>query len=158
MTIIIDGIPGIRALANKPLGKSDWLEITQDMVNRFADVTQDHNWIHIDPEKAASSPFKGTIAHGFLTMSLLVPLKKSVMELRNVGMGLNYGFEKTRLPSAVPVGSKIRCDITMGDVLDVGDGVQYTLHCVVECDRSEKPALVTDWVLRNYPSAQSRVK
>jgi acyl dehydratase len=156
--IIVDGVDGIRSLANQHLGKSDWITITQEMVNAFADVGQDHNWVHVDPETARNSPFKGTIAHGFLTMALLIPLKNKVMKLQNVGMGLNYGFNKVRMVAPVPTGSRIRLDLAVGNVEDSGDGVHYTLLCTVECDASEKPALFAEWLLRHYPSAQSRTK
>ncbi len=158
MTLIIDGVDGIRALKNQDLGKSEWILITQEMVDQFAELTDDKNWVHVDPEKAKGTPFGGTIVHGFFTMSLLVKMKRSIMELRNIGMGLNYGFDKTRMPSVVPVGSRIRCAMEMGDVQDIGEGVHYVLKCTIECDKTDKPALVTDWVLRHYPGPNSRVK
>ena len=108
MTTTVDGIEEIKALAGTDLGASDWLEITQERVNTFADATDDHQWIHVDPERAAQGPFGATIAHGYLTLSLLIPLFTSCSTIEGVAMSVNYGLDKVRFPAPVPVGSKIR--------------------------------------------------
>jgi len=108
-TTVLDGLDAVRAAAGKHLGYSDWLEITQDRVDRFADATGDHQWIHVDPERArAESPFGGPIAHGYLTVSLSNLFLPQVVEVRGVSMGVNYGTDKVRFPAPVPVGSRVR--------------------------------------------------
>jgi acyl dehydratase len=157
MPIIIQGIEGLKKLAGQSLGKSRWMEVSQDRINRFADVTEDWNWVHLDEEKAKNSPFKGTIAHGFLTMSLIIPLVHDIYQLEGIGMGLNYGFNRLRFVAAVPAGSKVRLDLTLRHVEDAGEGVQLTWDCIIECDRASKPAIAAEWLVRFYPSPDSRL-
>lgn len=141
----------IEQLAGVDLGYSDWLEISQEQVQLFADATGDQQWIHTDPERAAAGPFGGTIAHGYLTLALIIPLFGQLLEVRGVRMSVNYGLEKVRFPSPVPVGSKIRLG---GRVISVepvaGDGVQLVLDFVVEIDGQDKPACVARAVYRHY--------
>ena len=150
--ITVDGPAEIKALAGRDLGVSEWLEVTQERVNTFADATGDHQWIHVDPEKAASGPFGGTIAHGYLTLSLVIPLFTSLLEIRGVSMSINYGLEKVRFPSPVKVGSRIRLAAKVAEVTEVaGGGVQMICDFTVEVEGSEKPACVARPVYRHYP-------
>ena len=148
--ITVNGIDEIRALAGRDLGHSSWLEITQDRVNTFADATGDHQWIHVDVERAARGPFRGTIAHGYLTLALVIPLYTEVIEITGIKMGINYGLERVRFPSPVPVGSKIRLAVTVGEIVDVPGGVQATMDFTVEVDGKDKPACVARPVYRYY--------
>ena len=147
----VHGLDGLRALAGKELGTSSWLEITQDRVNTFADATGDHQWIHVDVEKAASGPFGDTIAHGYLTVSLIIPLFVELLDVQDVGMGVNYGLDKLRFPSPVRVGSRVRLHAEVGTVEDVpGNGVQVTMKFVVEAEGAEKPACIATALYRYY--------
>ncbi|QFY11994.1 MaoC family dehydratase [Nonomuraea phyllanthi] len=151
MTTTADGLAEIKALAERDLGHSSWLEITQDRVNTFADATGDHQWIHTDPGRAAEGPFGGTIAHGYLTLSLLIPLFNELLDIRGVRMSINYGLDKVRFPSPVKVGGKIRLAGRVAEVEDVsGDGVQMHLDFTVEIDGSPKPACVARAIYRHY--------
>ena len=145
------GLDELKALAGTDLGASDWFEVTQDRVNLFADATEDHQWIHTDPERAAEGPFGGTIAHGYLTLSLLIPLFNELLEVRGVKMSVNYGLDKVRFPSPVRVGGKIRLLGTVDSVEDVaGNGVQMTLTFTVEIEGGAKPACVAKTLYRHY--------
>ncbi|MBE3011956.1 MaoC family dehydratase [Microbispora sp. NEAU-D428] len=151
MTITVNGLDEIRALAGRDLGRGDWLEVTQDRVNTFADATDDHQWIHIDPDRAKDGPFGGPIAHGYLTLSLVIPLFNELLDVRGVKMSINYGLEKVRFPSPVKVGGKIRLAAVVVSVEDVpGDGVQMLLDFTVESDGSAKPACVARVIYRHY--------
>jgi acyl dehydratase len=133
------------------IGLSEWMEITQDRVDAFADATDDHQWIHVDREKAASGPFGGTIAHGFLTLSLTVTLSSQVeLEVGSPRMALNYGLEKVRFPAPIPVGSRIRARIGLVSVSDVEGGIQVNRQVVIEVEGGEKPAMVAETVSRYY--------
>jgi acyl dehydratase len=140
------------ALKGQVLGVSEWFEVTQDRVNTFADATGDHQWIHVDPERAAAeSPFGGPIAHGFLTLSLFVPMWSQVLTVTDAKMGVNYGLNKVRFPAPVPVGSKIRLTATLVEVEEVkGGGVQLTAAGVVEREGSDKPVCVLESLTRLY--------
>jgi acyl dehydratase len=152
MTTTIQGIEGLKAKVGEHLGYSDYLEITQDQVNRFADATGDHQWIHVDVERAnRESPFGGPIAHGYLTLSLAPTLLPQVMRVEGVTMGVNYGANKVRFPSPVPVGSKLRAGAAVASVEDVGGGgAQVTLDVTFEVDGAPKPACVAQVVFRYY--------
>ncbi|MEV4314234.1 MaoC family dehydratase [Actinocrispum sp. NPDC049592] len=151
MTVQVNGLAEVRALAGADLGHTGWMEITQDRVNQFAEATDDHQWIHTDPEKAATGPFGTTIAHGYLTLSLLIPLFGELLAIGGVRMSVNYGLEKVRFPAPVPVGAKIRLAGTVVAVDEVpGDGVQMTLDFTIEIDGSAKPACVARAVYRHY--------
>jgi acyl dehydratase len=144
------GVDEIKALAGKDLGKSAWLEVTQDRVNLFADATGDHQWIHVDPERAAAGPFGTTIAHGYLTLSLVIPLFHDLLEVRGVSMSINYGLDKLRFPSPVKVGSKIRVAGVVAQVDDVPGGVQLYVDLTMEVEGQDKPALVARGIYRHY--------
>jgi acyl dehydratase len=133
------------------LGESDWLEVTQERVNGFADATLDHQWIHVDPERAAAqSPFGGPIAHGFLTMSLLPHMLSQIMAVRGVSAVINYGMNRLRFPAPVPVGARIRCAISLASVKEVPGGVECQLDCRVDVENAPKPALVAELLFRYY--------
>jgi acyl dehydratase len=132
------------------LGPGDWLEVTQEAVNLFADATDDHQWIHVDPERAAAGPFGGPIAHGYLTLSLLVPLLGGIIEIERRSMGVNYGLNKVRFPAPVPVGSRLRLAGTVASVDDIQGGVQVVLNLVVEREGGDKPVCVAEAVYRWY--------
>jgi acyl dehydratase len=151
MTVTANGLDELKALAGTDLGHTGWLEITQDRVNAFADATDDHQWIHVDTEKAAAGPFGGTIAHGYLTLSLVVHLMNQLMDVRGVSMGINYGLNKVRFPAPVPVGSKVRLAAQVGAVEDAGvNAVQAVVDVTVELAGSEKPACAAQTVFRYY--------
>jgi len=151
MTTAVHGLEELKALAGADLGHTDWKQVTQDRVNTFADATDDHQWIHVDPERAATGPFGGTIAHGYLTLSLLIPLFGELLEIAGVRMSVNYGLEKVRFPAPVPVGAKIRLKGQVVSVDEVaGDGVQMVVDFAVEIEGSDKPACVARAIYRHY--------
>jgi len=142
-------LPG---LVGTELGTSDWLEITQERVNTFADATGDHQWIHVDVERAtAESPFGGPIAHGYLTLSLLIPMYSQVLVISDAKIGVNYGLNKMRFPSPVPVGSKVRLTATLDAVEEVAGGLQLTVAAVIEAEDAPKPVCIAEAVFRTYP-------
>ncbi|PVZ11983.1 MaoC family dehydratase [Actinomycetospora cinnamomea] len=135
----------------RELGPGEWLEIGQDRIDGFADVTGDHQWIHVDPERASTGPFGATVAHGFLTLSLVPLLLDGLRRVEGTRMGLNYGLERVRFPSAVRSGSRVRARSTLVDATDVGDGgVQLVTRVTIEVEGSAKPACVADVVTRAY--------
>ena len=139
------------SLKGSELGSSDWHEVTQEHVNLFADATGDHQWIHVDVERAtAESPYKGPIAHGYLTLSLLAPLSSQVLVVTDTAMGVNYGLNKVRFPSHVPVGSRVRLTATLKEVEEFAGGLQLTLSCVIEREDGDKPVCVAEPVYRYY--------
>jgi acyl dehydratase len=141
------------AAVGKPLGASDWLEITQDRIDGFADATGDHQWIHVDPERAKSGPFGRTIAHGYLTLSLVNCFLPQIVEVRGISMGVNYGCDKVRFPAPVPVGSRIRGAGQLVAAEEVkGGAVQATVRVTVEIEGSERPACVVDTISRFVPA------
>jgi acyl dehydratase len=148
--MIVETLVDLTPLVGAELGVSDWLDITQERIDTFADATGDHQWIHVDPARAKDGPFGTTIAHGYLTMSLIIPLWTQLLDVREVRNKLNYGLNKVRFPSPVPVGSKVRVRASLASVEEVPGGVQLTLDAVVECDGSEKPACVAQPVFRFY--------
>jgi acyl dehydratase len=150
MTTIVNGLDELKSLVGKDLGVSEWLEITQERVNTFADATDDHQWIHVDPERAAAGPFGAPIAHGYLTLSLVIPLFGSLLKVEGIKMGVNYGLEKVRFPNPVKVGSKIRLAATVVSVEEVKGGMQSTFDFTVQIDGEDKPACVARTVYRQY--------
>jgi acyl dehydratase len=140
-----DELPGA---VGRHLGYSDWLEITQERVNLFAEATGDHQWIHVDPVRAAAGPFGGTIAHGYLTLALSNYLMPQILEVRGISMGINYGTNKVRFPGPVPVGSKIRAGAELVAADPIPGGVQATIRITIEMEGGEKPACVIESVSR----------
>jgi acyl dehydratase len=150
MTTTIDGINGLEKLVGEHLGYSEWHEVTQEQVNLFADATGDHQWIHVDVERAKAGPFGGPIAHGYLTLSLAPTLLTEIMRVDGVAMGINYGLNKLRFPSPVPVGSKLRAGATLASVEPVSGGVQVTLNVTFEIEGGSKPVCVAEILFRYY--------
>ena len=151
MTMTADGLDELKKLAGSDLGVGDWLDVTQERVDLFADATGDHQWIHVDVEKAKDGPFGGTIAHGYLTLSLIIPLFNQLLEVSGVSMSINYGLEKVRFPSPVPVGARIRLRGFVDSVEEVkGGGVQMQITFTVEIEGGDKPAAVAQALSRHY--------
>jgi acyl dehydratase len=150
MAITIQGIDGLKSRVGEHLGYSDWHEVTQDQVNLFADATGDHQWIHVDVERAKAGPFGGPIAHGYLTLSLAPVLLGEVLSVEGISMGLNYGCNKVRFPSPVPVGTKLRLGASISNVEEVAGGVQVTMALTFEAEGQEKPSCVAEAVYRYY--------
>ncbi len=145
----INGLDELRAAVGRDLGTSDWLEITQERVNTFAEATGDHQWIHVDVERAKSdSPFGGPIAHGYLTLSLTNLFLPQVVEVTGISSGVNYGVNKVRFPAAVPVGSRVRASVRLESADEVTGGVQTTMVITVELEGSEKPACIVEAISR----------
>ncbi len=141
-------VPG---LVGQELGTSDWHEVTQEHVNQFAEATGDHQWIHVDVERAkAESPFGGPIGHGYLTLSLLIPMWSEVLVVTDATMAVNYGLNKVRFPSPVPVGAKLRLTATLGDLEEVAGGLQVTASAVIEAEGGSKPVCIAEPVFRVY--------
>jgi acyl dehydratase len=144
-------IAELPSLKGTELGTSDWFEVTQDRVNTFADATDDHQWIHVDVERAkAESPFGGPIGHGYLTLSLLIPMWTQVLTVTDQTMGVNYGLNKVRFPAPVPVGSRIRLVATLKDIEEIKGGVQMTVAAVIEAEGAAKPVCIAEPVFRAY--------
>jgi acyl dehydratase len=143
----------LKQAIGKPLGVSDWLEITQDRIDKFAEATGDDQWIHVDPERAKDGPFGTTIAHGYLTQSLVNFFLPQIVEVRGIRMGVNYGADRIRFPAPVPVGSRIRASAELLEADDTKDGaVQAKIRVTVEIEGGERPACVIDTISRYYPS------
>lgn len=142
--LVFNGIEELQSAAGTHLGYSDWHEITQERVNLFAEATGDHQWIHLDVEKAKAGPFGGTIAHGFLTLSLLPMLVGEIYTVQGVKMGVNYGADKLRFPSPVPVGTSVRAGVELLRVTPNSLGYQVATRVTIERDGGDKPACVVD--------------
>jgi acyl dehydratase len=147
---VFTGVDDLRAAVGTTVGTSDWMTVEQGQIDGFADATHDHQWIHVDVERAKEGPFGTTIAHGFLTLSLLPALIAQVYKVDGVKMGINYGLNRVRFTSPVPVGSKVRGIIELVEVGDVAGGVQLVTKVTVEIEGSERPALVAEWLTRQY--------
>jgi len=151
MATEIKGIAGLQELVGQHLGYSEYLEITQERVNAFADATGDHQWIHVDPERAKDGPFGGTIAHGYLTLSIGPMLAPQVSFVSGLTMGVNYGCGKVRFPSPVPVGSNLRLGIEVKEVDVIAPGqAQITYLYTFEVEDSTKPSCVAEVIIRVY--------
>ncbi len=150
MSITVNGLDELKKLAGSDLGTSEWIEITQERINTFADATGDHQWIHVDPEKAAEGPFGAPIAHGYLTLSLFIPLFTELLDVQGVTTKVNYGLNKVRFPSPVKVGSRIRLVGKLAEVEEVPGGVQITVDGTVEIEGGGKPAAVLQSLSRFY--------
>lgn len=140
----------LAAATGEHLGYSDWYTVTQRQVDTFADATEDHQWIHVDPERAAQGPFGTTIAHGYLTLSLIPMFGKEIYQVDGLKMGINYGLNKVRFPQAVPVGAKIRAGAEVFEVTDLEQGKQAQVRFTIEIDGQDKPACVADTVVRLF--------
>jgi acyl dehydratase len=140
----------LQALAGVELGPTEWVEVPQERIDAFADATGDHQWIHVDPERAKGTPLGTTIAHGLLTLSLAPGLMEQVMAYDGFAHALNYGYEKVRFPAPVPVGSRLRLRVTITDVAEVGGGAQVTMAQTIEIEGGAKPVLVAQAVARFF--------
>jgi acyl dehydratase len=145
---VLDGIDAVLAAAGTHLGHSDWLEVTQARVDEFAEATGDRQWIHTDPERAKDGPFGGTIAHGYLTLSLSNLFLPQIVEVRGVSLGINYGANKVRFPAPVPVGSRVRGAAEVLAVEPIAGGVQATVRITIEIEGGAKPACVIESISR----------
>jgi acyl dehydratase len=143
-------VADLKAAVGTVVGQSDWVTIDQERINTFADATGDHQWIHVDPQRAAQGPFGTTIAHGYLTLSLIPMLSFDVVKVKDARMGVNYGLNKVRFPAPVPVGSKVRATFELVSVDDVEGGVQVTSKVTVEREGGDKPVCVAETVSRSY--------
>jgi acyl dehydratase len=150
MTSIFKNPAELLAASGSHLGYSEWLEIDQGRIDLFADATGDHQWIHVDPERAATGPFGKTIAHGYLTLSLANQFLPEIMRVENVSMGVNYGCEKVRFPAAVPVGSRVRGGGEVVSAEEVKGGVQVVVRMTIEIEGGDRPACVIDTISRFY--------
>ena len=137
-------------LVGRQLGRTQWREMTQERVDRFADVTEDHNYIHVDAERAQDSPFGGTIAHGYLTVALLAPISQELLRVTDASTGVNYGMDRLRFPAPLPVGAQFRGAGEIAEVTEIEGGMQAKLTLTVEVKDAERPALVADCLFRYY--------
>ena len=145
--MVLENLDELKKAAGKEFGPSEWLTITQEMVNDFAKATHDHQWIHVDVERAnRESPFGGPIAHGFMTVSLISHFLESVLQVKSAKMGINYGLNKVRFTSAVPVGSRLRMKGTIKEVVQHRPGVKMVLNCVIEMEGKPKPACIAEFI------------
>ncbi len=153
MTVVFETPAKLKDAVGQELGSSDWLEIDQKRIDLFAEATGDHQWIHVDPEKAKNGPFGTTIAHGYLTQSLVNFFMPQILEVRSVKMGINYGANKLRFPAPVPVGSKLRGKGELIEASDTKDGaVQAIVRVIIEIEGGDRPACVIDTISRFYPA------
>ena len=151
MTTTVHGLDELAALAGTTLGPTEWHEVTQDQVNTFADATGDHQWIHTDPVRAADGPFLGTTAHGYLTLSLVIPLWSDLLDLRGISTRVNYGLDRVRFPAPVPVGGKVRLTAAVAAVDRLTeDSAQTAVDFTVELEGGGKPAVVARALYRYY--------
>jgi acyl dehydratase len=147
----VEGVEGVLAKVGQHLGHSDWVEITQEQVDKFAEATHDHQWIHVDVERAKrESPFGGPIAHGYLTLSLVSALSGEIIEATGFRMGVNYGADKIRFMSPVPVGARVRASATLDEAKQFEGGVQMNLGITMEIENQSKPAMVASILFRRY--------
>jgi acyl dehydratase len=143
-------LAGLASHVGSHLGFTEWRELTQARVDAFADVTDDHNYIHVDPERAAAGPFGGTVAHGYLTLSLLAPLIAELLRVDGAATAVNYGLDRLRFPAPLPVGSRFRAGVELLEATEIPGGVHVTVRATVEADGAEKPSLVADVLFRYY--------
>ncbi|MFF5308512.1 MaoC family dehydratase [Streptomyces massasporeus] len=150
MSITVNGLDELKKLAGGDLGTSEWIEVTQERIDTFADATGDHQWIHVDPERAKEGPFGAPIAHGYLTLSLFIPLFTELLDVQGVTTKVNYGLNKVRFPAPVKVGSRIRLTAKLAEVEEVPGGVQITVEGAIEIEGATKPAAVLQSLSRFY--------
>ncbi|MCZ4605044.1 MaoC family dehydratase [Streptomyces sp. Lzd4kr] len=150
MTITVNGLDELKKLSGTDLGTSEWIEITQSRINTFADATDDHQWIHVDPQRATEGPFGAPIAHGYLTLSLFIPSFTELLDVQGVTTKVNYGLNKVRFPSPVKVGSRIRLVGRLAEVEEVPGGVQVAVDGTIEIEGAQKPAAVLQSLSRFY--------
>jgi len=147
---VLKDIDELKARAGSHLGYSQWREITQDQVNQFAEATDDHQWIHVDVERAKSGPFGQTIAHGYLTLSLAAPMLEEILDVEGTELIVNYGLNRVRFPAPVPVGSRIRLGALLKEVEDISGGVQASIEATFELEGGAKPPCIAEILFRHY--------
>lgn len=150
---LVTDVPGLLRHAGARLGPTGWRKLEQDRVDRFADVTEDHNFIHVDPERAARTPFGGTVAHGYLTLALLAPLLDELLRVEGAAMSINYGLDRLRFPAPLPVGARFRASAELAEATEIAGGVQIRLVVTVEVEGAPKPALAAECLFRHYAEA-----
>jgi acyl dehydratase len=150
MSTVVETLKDLEPLIGETLGVSSWVEVTQERIDTFADATGDRQWIHVDPERAKDGPFGTTIAHGYLTLSLLIPMWTELLEVRQVSSKINYGLGRVRFPAPVPVGSRVRATAVLENLEQVPGGVQLTIGAVIEIEGSGKPAVVAQPIFRFF--------
>ncbi|MDK1348552.1 MaoC family dehydratase [Streptomyces sp. 378] len=150
MSLTVNGLDELKKLAGGDLGTSEWIEVTQERIDTFADATGDHQWIHVDPERAKEGPFGAPIAHGYLTLSLFIPLFTELLDVQGVTTKVNYGLNKVRFPAPVKAGSRIRLVARLAEVEDVPGGAQITVEGTIEIEGGGKPAAVLQSLSRFY--------
>ncbi len=150
MSVTVNGLDELKKLAGSDLGTSEWVEVTQERIDTFADATGDHQWIHVDPERAKDGPFGAPIAHGYLTLSLFIPLFTELLDVQGVTTKVNYGLNKVRFPSPVKAGSRIRLVGKLAEVEEVKGGVQIVVDGTIEIEGGTKPAAVLQSLSRFY--------
>ena len=148
--LTLNGIGDLKARVGEELGVSRWLDVTQEAIDAFADATGDHQWIHVDPERAKDTPFGGTFAHGYYTLSLAPMFSYELFTVEGVAFGINYGLNKVRFPSPLPVGSKVRMRATLAEVTDIPGGAQFATTFTFEREGGEKPVCVAESLTRVY--------
>ena len=148
---IFQGVAALAAAKGEHLGHSGWRQITQTQIDGFADATGDHQWIHVDVARAAEGPFGGTVAHGYLTLSMVPTLGQEVFGVDGITMAINYGLERVRFPAPVPVGSRVRAGIEILDVTETAQGVRVGYRYTIELEGSDKPACVADTLVLYIP-------
>lgn len=147
---VVTDMAGLRESAGRHLGYTEWQEMTQERVNQFADATDDHQFIHVDVERAKSTPFGGTVAHGYLTLSLMAPVGQQLLQVSDAKMGVNYGLDRVRFPAPLPVGAQWRGGAEILEVSEVPGGLQIKMKGTIEVKGSEKPACVAESLVRLY--------
>ena len=147
---VINGLDELKGKIGEELGVSEWHDVTQERVNAFAEATEDHQWIHVDPERAQDGPFGAPVAHGFLTLSLFIPLWSSIFDVEGVTTKVNYGLDRVRFTSPVRVGSRVRLTASLTKVEEVGGGIQLSTSGVIGIEGQERPAVVVDFLARFY--------
>jgi acyl dehydratase len=150
VTLILDRLEELRGHVGQALGTSSWVGVDQARIDAFAAATGDHQWIHVDPQRAKDGPFGGTVAHGYLTLSLLIPMWTELLEVRDVTAKVNYGLGKVRFPAPVPSGSKVRLRASLAELTDITGGAQLTVDAVIERDGGDKPVCVAQPIFRFY--------
>jgi acyl dehydratase len=150
VSVVVRNPEEVHALVGQKIGTSSWVEVSQDAIDAFAQLTGDHQWIHTDPERAVTGPFGTTIAHGYLTLALLIPLLEGILVVENRTSSINYGLDKVRFPAALPSGSRVRMSATLAEADDIESGVQVKVDCTFDMDGQERPACVARAILRHH--------
>jgi len=152
LPLVVENLHSLAGFVGREIGITEWFNVTQDQIQQFAEITDDRQWIHVDPERAQrDSPYGATIAHGFFTIALLSYFLRQAVQIGSgVRMSVNYGLNRVRFPSSVPAGSRIRAHFTLHALKDVADGVDVTFSVVIDVENSEKPCCVAEWVIRYY--------